>query len=142
MNSIVVDSSVVIKWFVTEIHSGDARRLLNDYQSGSVEFLAPDLLAVEFGNIVWKKQRFQGLDVNDAQQIIDVFRTLAFLFTPSAELLDEAYRLAVQHQRTVYDMTYLALATRKNVSMVTADQRMMNSVGGAFANLVWVGNWP
>jgi len=47
----VVDASVVIKWYVPEIHSGDADRLL----SGDAELLVPDLLWSEIGNILWKR---------------------------------------------------------------------------------------
>jgi predicted nucleic acid-binding protein len=70
MENLVVDSSVVIKWFVVEPHSTEARRLLNDYQDGNLSLLAPDLLAAEIGNIVWKKQRFQGLSAADGQLIV------------------------------------------------------------------------
>src|SRR5579864_3585919 len=50
----LLDSSVVIKWLVPEPHSADAHRLLNDYQAGTLTFLAPDLLHSEIGNIIWK----------------------------------------------------------------------------------------
>jgi len=52
MDKIVVDSSVVIKWFVPEPLSAESRRVLDGYQSGSFTLIAPDLLAAEIGNIV------------------------------------------------------------------------------------------
>lgn len=55
MEKVVIDSSVAIKWFVVEPYSADARRLLYGYQLGELEFLAPDLINAEIGNIVWKK---------------------------------------------------------------------------------------
>jgi predicted nucleic acid-binding protein len=66
MTKIVVDSSIVIKWFVTEPLSKEARRVLEGYQSGALTLIAPDLLSAEIGNIVWKKYRFQGLGKADA----------------------------------------------------------------------------
>jgi hypothetical protein len=36
--------------------------------------------------------------------VIDTFRALPLTQTPMAALLDSAYRLAVKHARTVYDM--------------------------------------
>jgi predicted nucleic acid-binding protein len=66
MDNLVVDSSVAIKWFITETYSQVARRILNDYQSGSINLLAPDLINAEIGNIVWKKQRFQGMNPQDS----------------------------------------------------------------------------
>ena len=56
MANLVVDSGVAIKWFVPEPYSVQARQLLNDYQSGSLSFIAAELINAEVGNIVWKKQ--------------------------------------------------------------------------------------
>src|SRR5262249_30820562 len=142
MDKVVVDSSVVIKWFVTEPHSAEARRVLAEYQTGALDLLAPDLLYAEMGNIVWKKHRFQGMAAADAQLIIDTFRALMFTVTATAVLLEDAYRLAGMHQRTVYDPLYLAVSVREGCRLVTADQKLANAVGPAFPNLTWVGNWP
>jgi predicted nucleic acid-binding protein len=49
----VVDASIVIKWFVDEVHSEAARSLQED----QYELSAPDLLWPECGNILWKKVR-------------------------------------------------------------------------------------
>jgi antitoxin FitA len=52
----VVDASVVIKWFVDEVHAEAARRLPED----QYELFAPDLLWLEYGNILWKKSATWG----------------------------------------------------------------------------------
>jgi predicted nucleic acid-binding protein len=62
----VVDASVVIKWFVPEIHSAAARRWLG----ASHDYVAPDLLFLEAGNAVWKKVRRKELDVTEARQLL------------------------------------------------------------------------
>lgn len=142
MASVVVDSSVVIKWLVAEPHSTDARRLLNDYQAGTLTLLAPDLLYAEIGNIVWKKQRFQGMAAADAQLVLDSFRALTFTLTSESVLLAEAYPIAVAHQRTVYDALYVALSVREQCQLVTADQKLIAAIGTAFPQVVWVANWP
>ena len=142
MDKVVVDSSVVIKGFVAEPYSSEARRLLNEYEMGTLALLAPDLLYAEIGNIVWKKQRFQGLAASDARSIIEAFRMLTFSLTSSATLLDDAYRLAVAHQRTVYDALYLALSMREQCRYLTADERLVNAIGAAVPNVVWVANRP
>ena len=139
MASLVVDSGVAIKWFIPEPYSTEARQILDDYQSGSLSFLAPDLINAEFGNIVWKKHLFQGLDATDAQAIIDEFRKITFMLTSTAALLEKSYRLATTHNRTVYDMLYLALSIRENCKFVTADERMVNAIGSLFPNIIWVG---
>src|ERR671939_766934 len=106
MGNLVVDSSVAVKWFVIEPYSTESRRILDAYQNGLLSFLAPDLINAEFGNIVWKKHLFQGLDASDAQDILDRFRQVRFKLTPAAALLEDAYQIAVAHRRTVYDALY------------------------------------
>ncbi len=142
MGKIVVDSSVVIKWFVPEPLSAESRRVLDGYQSGSFMLIAPDLLAAEIGNIVWKKYRFQGLAKADAEQIITSFREVDIEFTPAAELLSEALRIAMIHERTVYDSLYIALSERENCDYITADKTLVNEMSKSFPKTVWVANWP
>ncbi|MGB9177770.1 MAG: type II toxin-antitoxin system VapC family toxin [Pyrinomonadaceae bacterium] len=141
MDNLVVDSSVAVKWFVVEPYSTEARRILDAYQSGTISFLAPDLINAEFGNIIWKKHIFQGLAASDAQDILEKFRQLQFAFTPTAELLDEAYKIAVIHHRTVYDSLFLALSIRETCQFVTADEKLANAVSAAFPTLIWLANW-
>jgi predicted nucleic acid-binding protein len=91
MTKLVVDASVAIKWFIPEPLSVEARRILDDYQAGTLSLLAPDLINAEVGNIVWKKQTFQGLGAADARTVIDEFRKLAIVVTPTRDLLEDAY---------------------------------------------------
>jgi hypothetical protein len=51
MTRLVVDSSIVIKWSVPEVHSADALRYLDP----DLERDAPELLLAEISNILWKK---------------------------------------------------------------------------------------
>jgi predicted nucleic acid-binding protein len=74
MDKAVIDSRVAIKWCVVEPYSDDARWVLNEYQAGTLSLLAPALRCAEVGNIVWKKQRFQGLAAADADLITEAFR--------------------------------------------------------------------
>ena len=141
-NKLVVDSSVAIKWFVVEPFTAEARLILNQYKAGTLVLLAPDLINAEVGNVVWKKHTFQGLAKTDAQQIIDSFLFLTFNLTPTASLLNESFRLAVQLNRTVYDALYLALSIRERCRFVTADERLVNAVSPKYKNAIWIGNWP
>lgn len=141
MDKVVIDSSVAIKWFVVKPYSTEACLLLDKYQSGELLFLAPDLINTEVGNIVWKKQQFQGLASIDAQQIVDAFRLLSFPLTPTASLSVEVHQLAVNYKRTVYDAMYLALSLRQQCQFVTADEKLVNALDSRFPNVVWLANW-
>ncbi len=141
MANLVVDASVAVKWFVPEPYSTEAHLILDDYQTGGLSLLAPDLINAEFGNIVWKKHLFQGLDLTDAQTVIDEFRKLKFTLTTTEALLDKAYHLAVTHRRSVYDRVYLALSIQENCKFVIADEKLVNAIGSLFPNIIRVGKW-
>lgn len=141
MSPLVVDSSVVMKWFIPEPYSSQARLILDDYQTGKYAFLAPDHLYAELGNIVWKKHTQRDLPAADAERVIVAFHKLTFELTSTADLLDDAYRLAVTHQRTVYDMLYVALSVRERCSFVTADEKLANALKASMRNVVWLGAW-
>jgi hypothetical protein len=54
---------------------------------GHIILVAPDLINAEVGNIVWKKQTFQGLGADDAKAVIEGSGKLDIAFTPTAQLL-------------------------------------------------------
>ena len=141
MTKLVVDASVAIKWFLPEPLSVEARRILDEYQAGRLSVLAPDLIHAEVGNIVWKRHMFQGLVAEDAETIVDEFRNLVITVTPTAELLEDAYRLAISHKRSVYDSMYVALAVREGCQFVTADEKLANAIGQALPSVIWLANW-
>jgi predicted nucleic acid-binding protein len=61
----VIDSSVLIKWFVPEIHSVDALRYLDP----DLERDAPELLLAEVANVLWKRVGRGGLSPPEAAKI-------------------------------------------------------------------------
>ena len=136
MKKIVVDASVVIKWFIPEIHAKAAIRLLD----APTRFLAPDLIYAEVGNILWKKLRSGELTQDAADGILNDFKKIPFEITESQLLLEIVWQIATQHQRTVYDSLYLALAFTKNCLFATADLTLVNALKQTNLNslILWV----
>jgi predicted nucleic acid-binding protein len=110
MKKVVVDASVAVKWFVPEIHSVAASRMLDR----EIALYAPDLIGPEFGNILWKKVRREEIRREEAAEIMNAFAKLPFEIRPSSTLLPAAFELAVALNRTVYDSLYLALAVAED----------------------------
>lgn len=119
----VVDASVVIKWFVPEIHSEAARRLLDT--TGS--YVAPDLLFPELGNAIWKKVQREELSARQGRELAADVSAVAVETVPSRSLFEDAYAIAVATGLTVYDATYLALAVRLETKVITADERLVRT---------------
>lgn len=136
MTDLVVDASVAIKWFLPEIHSVAAERLLKP----TYNLLAPELLVAEVGNVLWKRMRNQELTLPEAQAILKALASLRLNCVSHYVLIAPALEIANHTDRTVYDSLYLALAIRENCRVVTADRRFAQAIQKTpLANhLLWV----
>ena len=120
MSIFVVDASVVVKWFVPEIHSDAARRLLTLPH----EYAAPDLLFAEAANTIWKKICRKELTAEDGQRLVTDIGRIAVETASCRALAGDAHALANATGRTVYDAMYVALAVRLDTRLITADDRL------------------
>lgn len=139
---VVVDTSVAVKWFFDEPYSTQALTLLDTFREGTVRPLAPDLIYPEFANAVWKRVGRDRLSPEDGTAIIATFLALPFEITSSSSLLVPAYRLAVEHRRSVYDALFLALGLETGAEVVTADEPLYQAVHAHLPHVWWLGNWP
>lgn len=132
----VVDASVAVKWFVPEIHSEHALRLLRK----RFDLQAPELIQAEFGNILRKKCRAGELDGTTAGEILDNFKRSPLVVQPHGTLLKLAWGIALKHRQTFYDSLYLALAMTEKARMVTADRKFYEALAGTPSerHLLWI----
>src|SRR5215475_1753820 len=124
MTQHVVDASVVIKWFIDEVHAEAARHLQTDHY----DLLARDLLWPECGNILWKKVRRGELTIDEARLIWGGLEQQPISILPSSLVIEPALEMAFDTNRTVYDCCYLALAMLTECQLVTADQRLFHAL--------------
>lgn len=136
MSRFVVDTSVAVKWFVSEPHSQEARMML----VGDHELLVPDLLFPEFGNVLWKRVRNGEMTEGEASAVLDALLQIPLRVHSSGDLVIPALEIANRTQCTVYDSLYLALALRDKALLVTADSHFLNSLRPTplAAHLIWV----
>jgi predicted nucleic acid-binding protein len=121
----VVDASVVVKWFVPEIHSEAARRLLTLPH----QYFAPDLLFAETANTIWKKILRGELEPDEGQRMIADIGRIAVETISCRALVEDAHALASATGTTVYDALYVALAVRLDTRVITADDRLEAATG-------------
>jgi predicted nucleic acid-binding protein len=134
----IVDASVAVKWFLPEIHSAEALRLLRSEHT----LLAPDLLWAEVGNILWKRWRRGELSSEAAAAILHDLKRLPLQIHPCEENAEVAWEIATSRDRSFYDSLYMALGRHQGCPLVTADSKLFNAVGGAASGLVWVEDIP
>ncbi len=133
-----VDASVVVKWYVSENHSEEARLLLGH----RLERFAPDFVLVELANIFWKKARLG--EIGDPQAYFQELSRVrqAIVLSSSANLIERAAQIAAQIDHPVYDCLYLACAEATGSTLITADRRLRDIVAdrGLDMDVRYIGN--
>ena len=125
----ICDASVAAKLFFEEPHSDKAHELFSDLgQDSQVRIYAPELICLEFANILAKRHR-QGL-IRSAQATLmeKEFSSLAMDLIPDSALASEALFLGLRLGISAYDAAYVTLSLRLNVPLVTADGRLLSSL--------------
>lgn len=113
--SLIVDSSVAVKWVADEPGSDRARTLyLSD------ECWAPALIMAEVGNALWKKRRMKIVSLEQAAAALRALPDLIRLFDMT-DLAPRAFALAADLDHPIYDCFYLALAERERLPLVCTD---------------------
>ena len=117
--SLIVDSSVAVKWVADEPGSDRARALyLSD------DCWAPVLIMAEVGNAMWKKHR---AGIITSSQATAALRALPgrIRLLAMEDLAPRAFEFAAEMDHPIYDCFYLALAERERCPLVTADKKLL-----------------
>ena len=120
MSQVVVDTSVVYKWFVSlgEDAVDAATELLSAHLEGEVSLVAPASLPLELANGL----RHSPVAEADVLEMVASFDLAHIeMIELSSKLLLDAARLAYRHGVTVYDAVFLALAEELGCPLATAD---------------------
>ncbi|MBF0625482.1 MAG: type II toxin-antitoxin system VapC family toxin [Magnetococcales bacterium] len=133
MTTLIVDASVVCKWYLPEDHRDLATGLLTE----RISLLAPELVFAEVGNVLWKWSRHGAIDRHGIDRIDRHLSQALQRIVPLSELFAAAFEITKIINHPIYDCFYLALAQRENVPLITADQRLIARLTGtAWAPLV------
>jgi predicted nucleic acid-binding protein len=125
MTSVLVDSSVLIKWFHAEGESevAPARVLRDAHVTGELDAYMLDLGFYEIGNVLTRALRWDAADVAD--QLDDLAALMGVPMTMEQIWWRDAANLAVTHQLSYYDASLAAVATGLGIPLVSADKRLL-----------------
>lgn len=126
MTELVVDASVVLKWFgpETERHSVEARRLRADYEAGRLVAVVPSLLFLELLNVAGRRWQWS------EAALLELGRSLADLGLEVREPSLDAVARWVARGLTAYDAAYVALAEAGDLQLVTDDDVILEIAAG------------
>jgi len=140
VNKLVIDASVVLKWFLRDEKYGDsAMSLLERFIRGEIELAAPSLLVYEVINGLVVAQRKGRINEEKVLASISGFINLGIQFVDVAGLEARVLHFCRAYDRSAYDASYLAVAEQESLALVTGDERLYNSIKGKAKWVKWIG---
>ena len=127
MSDLIVDASVVVKWFTLEIDRDRAKAILQSDRT----LLAPRLIIGEVANALERKVAQGLVSKSDAAEYLSSVPLLISNLLDTDDLVRPAFDNACNHRHPVYDFIYLQAARNRNTQMVTADSRFVAKLAGS-----------
>jgi predicted nucleic acid-binding protein len=123
---LVLDTSIVLKWYKEEEYTEIALKIKKDFVEGLNEIIVPDLVLYEMANVL----RFtDGFNERLIKKSLESFIDLGVdIVIPTIEMISLATKLSYKYKITVYDAIFIALSKIINGIFVTADKKLYEKV--------------
>ena len=128
MTAYVIDTSALVKYVITEEYSDLVRHIVSLHEASEIQLIAPDFLYVECANVLWKNALRTRDPIEDVIAALNNLRGINIHLVPQDDILEDALRLALNMEITVYDALYCALAQRESAEIITEDRRLRNAL--------------
>ncbi len=127
----VIDTSALIRFFVPDgpLPQG-LEKFFHSIERGRNSAIAPDLLIVESANVINKKRKSGELSDKESRQLLSDVLSMPIRLFPHRLLIPRSFELAEEHNLSVYDALYLALAIEHGAGIFSADERILKVAGG------------
>lgn len=124
MKSAVVDTSVVIKWFLDESGSKKAINIKDDHLKGKIRLCTLDLLLYEFTSAFknYSPVRNEEKEFNLAIAILQSLGIASYSIGFSE--LSSLFSLSRKLNLSIYDSSYILLAQKLSAPLYTADKKL------------------
>ncbi len=120
---VVLDTSVVIKWFVEEPDSKAALAFRDEHLAGQELIVVPTLFFYEFTNVL---RYVKSLPEESIISILGDLEQLGRREESSHDVIAEAVIFARKFEISVYDGVFVALAYLYGVELITADAKLVD----------------
>lgn len=122
---VICDANVALKWFRSEGEEevGPARALLDAHRSRKIAIFVLDLTAYEIGNALLRgRARATPLQI---ATVLEALTEICPALSPELAQLNRAAAIADQHNLTLYDAAYAALAEARQATLATLDRQLL-----------------
>ncbi len=117
---IVLDSSVVVKWFSKEAKSDEALKYMDLYTHGLVNLAVSEILFCEVGNALRYKPDYNVEKLKNA--ILQLFNLNMKITYLTSGLMARASEISYEAKITLYDALPMAIAEHGKAVCITADE--------------------
>lgn len=118
-HEVILDSSVVVKWFSQEVKSEEALKIMDSYVDGAIELTISEILLCEVSNALRYKPDYTPEKLKNAQtQLFNLRMKVNHL---NENLLNRAGEIAYDGKITLYDALPVAIAEQRKTVCITAD---------------------
>lgn len=123
MMNLLLDSSVLVKWFIDESGSDRAIEIQQGFLSGRISLVFAELSLFEVANALHFSGKFTADEITEATTALQALNMKRMGFSQQA--LNRAVTLAAQYGVAIYDGYLVALAEQNHFMFLTADRKLM-----------------
>lgn len=127
MKIIVVDISVIIKFFFPEVRANKAQKLKEDHLQRKINLYSRDLLLYEFTSSL---RNYKAVEINAKDFIlaVKILESIKLQIVPlDYKDLPDIFNISNRLNISIYDSSYLLLAQKLRAPLYTADKKLHQS---------------
>lgn len=119
--TLVIDASIIVKWFLNEENSDKALKIREEHILGNTTLIAPELAFLEVANTI----RYKKIDLKKIWNINKSLWEVELKIQEINEtIINKTIENSVKYNITIYDALYITIAQLHGVFMVTADKKL------------------
>jgi len=122
VKNIVIDASVIVKWFIDEKDSDKAEIIKEQFINEEINLIIPSLLYYEVLNALKYSKLFKLDELNLVGESIENYGFNAVVI--KNEIREKMVEIAINNDISIYDASYIALAEKFNTQLITADEKI------------------
>ncbi len=141
--TVIVDSNVIVKWFIPEKYSQEAILLRDDYLYGRIRVIAPIYALLEYTNTL---RKYVVRKILAKDHVVEAYNLIVEVGIEYEDITSEDTRQALLYSltnnTTIYDAYYVILAKKYNTVMYTADEKLLATLSDKESRVRHIEKYP
>jgi len=121
MDKVILDTSIIIKWFVQEKDSGQALEIFKEVKKSSLKIVLPKIIILELINALLLGNDYTQEGVRKALDDINDLRPEWVLLDQL--LIEDVVKMVSGNKIAAYDAFFIAVAENQKIPLITADKK-------------------